>query len=284
MADQPLVRTPTAWPVVRRVTALRRRVAGRLWSFDQVQWDGVRYGDDAPQALHVWEPDDLAPRDGWPAVLLLHGGGWVEGSWQEFESLGAQLCRRGMVVAAANYRLARDHAWPAPLDDAHGALDRVFGMQVDPARVAVWGHSAGGHLALLAAQRRPQDLCGVVAVGAPTDLVAHAAHSDLPLAEIFGGAEGLQRASPLHLEGRLPPTLLLHGAADPVVSIDQSRWLRDRRPTEVRLVEVEGGDHGLRWPPRAALRARRGAIDQLVAWQDHATRGSKWRRRKKKAR
>lgn len=283
MSDQPLVRVPTAWPAVRRATALRRRVAGRLWSFDQVQWDGVRYGDDAPQALHVWEPDDLAPRDGWPALLLLHGGGWVTGSWEQFRSLGARLCRRGMVVAAADYRLAPDHAWPAQLDDVLAALDRVFAMQVDPARVALWGHSAGGHLALLAAMRRPEALCGVVAVGAPTDLEAFARESDEPLDAIFG-AERLRAASPLHREGRLPPTLLLHGDRDAVVSVEHARRLRAARPAEVRLIEVAGGDHGLRWPPRRAARALRQAVDQVVDWQDHAPRGSKWRRRKKKAR
>mgnify|MGYP000722051194 CR=1 FL=1 len=59
-------------------------------------------------------------------------------------------------------------------------------------------------------------------------------------------------------------------------------WLK--RPAQVRLIEVQDGDHGLRWPPRRARRARQAAIDQLVAWQDHAPRGSKWRRRKRKSR
>ncbi len=279
--DKPLVARPSAWPVVQKAGALQRRIRGRIAGVDQVQWDGVAYGPRNDQALHVWEPNDLAPRDGWPAVLLLHGGGWVEGGWEQFQALAPRLCRRGMVVAAAQYRLGA--TWPAQLEDAEQALDRVFDMQVDPARVALWGRSAGGHLALLAALRRPELLCGVVAVGAPTDLLALHEAGD-PTVDLVFPAGTRRAASPRHATGSLPPTLLLHGEHDRVVPVEHSAWLEQRFPARVHRVIVKGGDHGLRLPVRACLRARRFAVDQGVAWQDPQPRGSKWKRKNREKR
>ena len=84
MVDNPLVRVPGALPAITRVNALRRRIQGRVTSFDLIQWDQVAYGERKAQHVHIWEMSDLCPRDGWPAVLLIHGGGWKEGSWKVF--------------------------------------------------------------------------------------------------------------------------------------------------------------------------------------------------------
>ena len=62
-----------------------------------IQWENVTYGADVSQRMHIWELNDLAPRDGWGAVVLLHGGGWREGTWEDFLSLGPALARRGLI-------------------------------------------------------------------------------------------------------------------------------------------------------------------------------------------
>ncbi|OBC14543.1 alpha/beta hydrolase [Mycobacterium sp. 852013-50091_SCH5140682] len=84
-----------------------------------------------------------------PALLWIHGGGYVIGSPAQDDA----LCRRfaaelGITVAAVKYRLAPQHPYPAGLEDCYSALAWLAGLPaVDPARVAVAGASAGGGLA-----------------------------------------------------------------------------------------------------------------------------------------
>lgn len=281
MADNPLVHLPRAWPVVDKANALRRQVVGRARSFDLIKWSEVEYGEDVSQRVHIWELNDLAPRDGWPCVLLIHGGGWREGSPSDFESLAPLLTRRGFMVAALQYRLAPEHPWPAPLDDAIAALDFLRGQWVDPDKIALWGHSAGGQIAMMTALARPEEVCCAVALGAPTDLEAQARVELLD--EVFS-AEELKTASPLHMEcEQAPPILQVHGTSDRICDIAQARAHAAAR-SSVELLEVKDGDHGLRWPPIGALRARRQAIGWMVEQMEMPERGSKWRRRKKKNR
>ncbi len=281
MVDNPLVHVPRAWPVVDKVNALRRQVVGRMRSFDLIHWDQVEYGEDLAQRVHIWELNDLAPRDGWPCVLLIHGGGWREGSWQDFESLAPMLTRRGLLVAALDYRLAPEHPWPAALEDVMGALEFLRGQWVDPDRIALWGHSAGGHLAMMAGLQRPEEVKCVVALGAPTDLEAQARTE--PLDDVFSSSD-LRAASPLHQDcSRPPPILQVHGTKDRVCDVEQARRHAQAR-SAVELLEVSEGDHGLHWPPLAALRARRRAVNWMVDRLDMPERGSKWRRRRKGSR
>jgi acetyl esterase/lipase len=84
-----------------------------------------------------------------PALLWIHGGGYVFGTAAQDDALCRSLAQNvGMVVAAVEYRLAPEHPFPVPLHDCHDALvwlaDQPY---VDAARVAVGGASAGGGLA-----------------------------------------------------------------------------------------------------------------------------------------
>ena len=264
--------------MLNRANALRRRLQGKAASFDLIQWDEVAYGERMRQHVHIWELNDLCPRDGWPAVLLIHGGGWREGSWKDYESFGPQLSRKGLMVAAMDYRLAPENPWPAQLEDVLEAIAFLRSQLTDPDRISLWGHSAGGHLAMMAALAKPEWVRCVVALGAPSDL------SDLhpdEVSDVFGDHD-LDEASPVAIDcPDAPPVLLVHGTNDPVCSVQQARAHAARRQ-QVELLEVPEGDHGLRWPPVASFKARRQAVSWMISQMDMPERGSKWRRRKKK--
>jgi acetyl esterase/lipase len=191
------------------------------------------------------------------------------------------------MAAAMSYRLAPDDPWPAALEDVSLALDFLRSQQVDPERISAWGHSAGGHLALMAGNQPDHGLRCLVALGAPTDLVRLDREGPDSMAPVFQ-EQCLEAASPLHASTRpespLPPTLLVHGSMDRVCDVEHARALLKARPDRVELREVAQGDHGLRWPIPEALIARRKALQWLVEQMDLQSRGSKWKIRRRRNR
>jgi len=84
-----------------------------------------------------------------PALLWIHGGGYVMGSARQDDELCLRFARTlGIVVASVDYRLAPEHPYPAALDDCWSALTWLASLPgVDARRVAIGGASAGGGLA-----------------------------------------------------------------------------------------------------------------------------------------
>jgi acetyl esterase/lipase len=84
-----------------------------------------------------------------PAMLWIHGGGYVMCTAQQDDALCRRFTRElGITVAAVDYRLAPEHPYPAPLEDCYSALTWLAGLPaVDPARLAIGGASGGGGLA-----------------------------------------------------------------------------------------------------------------------------------------
>ncbi|MER7606185.1 alpha/beta hydrolase [Nocardioides sp. NPDC127503] len=111
----------------------------------------------ADVSVHVFRPATAGPRT--PALLWIHGGGMVLGDAGQDRA----FCRRvadelGIVVVSVEYRLAPEHPFPTPLEDCYTALEWLAGQpDIDPARIAIGGQSAGGGLAaaltLLAQER-----------------------------------------------------------------------------------------------------------------------------------
>ena len=101
-----------------------------------------------PVPVRLHRPPVATPAP-FPAVLWIHGGGYVGGSaWQDDHLCRHLAAELGAIVVAVDYRLAPEHPYPAPLDDCHDALVWLAARgDVDGERVAIGGASAGGGLA-----------------------------------------------------------------------------------------------------------------------------------------
>lgn len=89
-----------------------------------------------------------------PLLVFFHGGGWVLGDLDSYDSACRLISRdAGVNVLAVDYRLAPEHRAPAAVDDAYAAYlwarEHAVELGADPGRIAVGGDSAGGNLAAL---------------------------------------------------------------------------------------------------------------------------------------
>jgi acetyl esterase len=110
----------------------------------------VGYKEDPAVAVRVFRPVSVVGQT--PALLYVHGGGFVVGSVLAEQDTAATLAATlNIVVASVEYRLAPEHPFPAALHDCFAALDwlcqHADELGVDTARVGVYGSSAGGGLA-----------------------------------------------------------------------------------------------------------------------------------------
>ncbi len=111
-------------------------------------------GPGGPIACRIYAASSGGPL---PALLYLHGGGWVVGDIDSHDSVCRGLARRaGCLVLSVDYRLAPEHRFPAALEDAWAAMswlhDNAAGIGADPGRLAVGGDSSGGNLAAVLAR------------------------------------------------------------------------------------------------------------------------------------
>ncbi len=255
---------------------------GRGGRDDGVLREVEAYGDSPLQRGEWWLPPAAASAGRLPAVVLVHGGYWQPGYGRSLEdAVAADLARRGWLVWNIDYRAA-DAGWPDVLADAAAAADHLvhgrYADHGDPARTAVVGHSAGGHLALRLASRGrlPAGAPGArSAAPVPALVVAQAPVASLLDAEreqlgdgavldLTGGTsrevpERYRVADPVALLPTGVPSVLLHSDADALVPVRQSEAYvaaalaaGDRS----RLVRVPG-DHF------AHLRPDSEAVEQL---------------------
>jgi acetyl esterase/lipase len=123
---------------------------------------------EATVPVTVYSPEGEVPDGGRPALVDLHGGGFVSGTAAMERGFGIEMARRlGVVVVVPEYRLAPEHPFPAGVEDCYSALcwahEHADGLGIDASRLGVGGQSAGGGLsaavALMARDRGGPALC-----------------------------------------------------------------------------------------------------------------------------
>ena len=201
-----------------------------------------------------------------PLVIMIHGGGWSAGTRSNFFS--PELVEQGFAVASIDYRLAPDSKFPAFIQDTKSAIRflraHAAEYHLDGNRFGLWGSSAGGHLAALAALSGPSagwdvgdylnvssEVQAVVDWFGPTTFqgLENASESAKETVNRAFGGDSLvwRQASPLFLVHRgAPPFLIMHGRQDKLVPFSQSQVLFDslkQADVSVQLVPVEHAGH-----------------------------------------
>ncbi|MCB0924138.1 MAG: alpha/beta hydrolase [Mycobacterium sp.] len=149
--------TAAIHPELRRVARFLPRQAVNRWSLPLLKRiRSIRPFSDTDVELmtlpsgsgvRLYRPADASEPA--PALLWIHGGGYVIGSAAQDDALCRRYTQRlGAVVAAVDYRRAPEHPFPIPLEDCYRTLTWLAGLPgVDADRVAIGGASAGGGLA-----------------------------------------------------------------------------------------------------------------------------------------
>lgn len=237
---------------------------------------GIVFGKGGTTELKL----DLAVPQGegpFPAILCLHGGGWIGGERQKMRGTIEEMARKGYVAISPDYRLAPRDRFPAQIEDCKAAVRwlraNAAKYRVNPERIGVFGFSAGAHLACLLGVTGKNDglegeggnaeqssaVQAVVSFFGPTDFTQPVWCKEVReqhLVPFLGGtadekADVYRRASPLTYAGKnAPPFLFVHGTDDAIVPIQQSEALAEKlrqAGMSARLIAVDGEGHGWGW-------------------------------------
>jgi len=229
------------------------------------------------QQAHITEPPTLHGPT--PAVIYVHGGGWVSGNFDSggflISTIGPSLAARGFVVVSLNYRLGPGSQWPDQIEDVKCAVRylraNAHRLHIYPSEIGAWGESAGGHLVSLLASAGPSagwdvgpyagtssKVESVVDMAGPSDLLTMGDQGDAVLVSkeflrLLGSvatpnlAAALKADSPVsYLKAGDPPFLIVQSTNDTVVYPQQAQelaWDLAANGVPHQLVMVRGGGH-----------------------------------------
>lgn len=237
-----------------------------------------------PLLLDAWTPEGPGP---FPAVILVHGGGFIRGDRQSYvRPLMQVLADAGFAWFSVSYRLAPRWKWPAQVEDVEAAVRFVAAnagsWRLDKKRLAIFGESAGGFIVSSVGVRQKPG--GPLAAILPAytfhafDLPKANADGTIPLPkggvfrELFGIEDTsaatqakLRAAMPLlNLHPKMPPFLCYHSRDDASVPFAQSVRMCDAMKAaglRCDVLPADGFGHGLnKWGNAPAEHAK------LMAW------------------
>ena len=234
------------------------------------------------EKLDLYEPERREEGVRAPAVVIIHGGGWVGGDKGARREIltGSTLARAGYVCVSIDYSMREGRRWPLNLHDCKNAVRwlrvKADELGIDVDNIGVIGGSAGGHLALMVAYTAGDprlspgepypgvrdDVKAVVNMYGITNLLTRCEteadgtpngkpkHNTLFAQSREEDPELWRFASPVsHIGAKTPPTLTFHGTADTVVDRDQAKELHralQAGGVESTLRMIEGATHA--WP------------------------------------
>lgn len=224
--------------------------------------------DDVELKCDVLTPPGEGP---FPTILMIHGGAWMSGTKLQVRWHAISAVKKGFTVVAINYRHAPKYKWPCQIVDCRKALSWMKANskkhKIDTEKIATWGYSAGGHLAMFLATTSDQEegkevpVQAVVCGGGPIDLTTFPI--DFPFLNYFLGdtrrnvPKRYEQASPItHLSKGDPPMFLYHGSLDSFVPIDCSkRTLAKSKKLGVvcEFSIVDGKEHSLTFFDQASV-------------------------------
>ena len=261
-------------PQVRETAASLKSIFKRYRIFYDI--DYLDKPESKSQKLDLYVPKKAGKLEPVPVVIWIHGGGWSAGD-KRFGPF-VPLLKRDFAVASINYRLSQEAKFPAQIHDCKRAVlwvkRNASRYNLDPARVGVWGASAGGHLsALLGAtsssdslekekesRELNSDVQAVCDWFGPVNLSPVVKHDKGSkkyevhrlVQELLGVdgrvlVEATRQASPVtYITPKAPPTLIMHGDRDKLVALKQSKEFYDKLKAcnvDVQFETISGG-HG----------------------------------------
>ncbi len=243
-------------------------------AYTPTEYANLTYSSVSGQTLDLFTPTPLGSPLSvtGPAIVFVHGGGWVSGAKEDMDGLAYAYASLGYITVSINYRLATVAPWPACIDDCQAAVRWVrkyaSTIHADSKHIAAYGISAGGHLvncmgtndtlhdfdpSLSGYSSRPQ---AVIDYLGPSDFTKPSQWDPT----VFGWIEQLighlwngdptdfKAASPAYMvNSKAAPAIIFGSRSDPIVPIAQSRemyqaYLNFSIPSEYH--EFPGQGHG----------------------------------------
>ncbi len=208
-----------------------------------------------------------------PAVVVIHGGGWMQGKRQDMTSIAKDTAAHGYVSATISYRFAPKHRFPAQIEDVKCAVRYLRAhakeLNIDPKKIGAMGVSAGAHLSMMLGTLdsadgmegdggnpdQPSKVQAVVSFVGPVNLIIeNYTDTQTQILEAFLGGKpkekiaDCRRASPItYINKGDAPMLCFFGTADPLISYDQAFQVTSALATAEVPGRVElllGASHG----------------------------------------
>jgi len=229
-------------------------------------------GPEGEIPVRVYFPQEA--QTNYPALVYYHGGGWVVGNIDSHDNICRALTNlANCVTISVDYRLAPEHKFPAAVYDCYAAVQYVFDhaeeFQVDPARIAVGGDSAGGNLAAvisnLAKDKQNPAICFQLLLYPATNIWGEPTPSMVENAEgyfltkgtmewfldCYSNGEEEDKGNPLlapilynNFSG-LPPALVITAEYDPLRDEGELYAKKlEEAGVKVELVRYDGTIHG----------------------------------------